>query len=243
MFLHKHYTDFPSMYKLTNKDKYYIFINKIGDIYWNYNLIIQIILPLFIGFLFIRPVVKYFEPDFYDDEWNLFKEFNIVENPIRFFKKALGGYLAGMAANRMFYNMTNYFLKTGEYIKNNNHLLQVAKTELCEDIEDYMIDNIDVTVIKVADKYPTYNDFLKERKFEKFNIITGLLQLDILCWDQAFDNFLDMFNFKYNLFLDNTYYMDKSVKRLARFKDELLEKTWQFHRIRDWIDPSINQRW
>ena len=90
------------MYKLTNKDKYYIFINKIGDIYWNYNLIIQIILPLFIGFLFIRPVVKYFEPDFYDDEWNLFKEFNIVENPIRFFKKGLGGYLAGRAAIECF---------------------------------------------------------------------------------------------------------------------------------------------
>ena len=231
------------MYKLTNKDKYYILINKIADIYWSHHLIFQFLIPLLFGFLLIRPVVKYLEPNFYDDEWNLYKQFDIIGNPISFLKKAILGFLSGYLWSKVFYNMINYFLKTNEYLQKNNHLIQVAKIELCGDVKDYMIDNIDVTVIKVADKYPIYNDFLKERKFVKVNIITDLLELDILCWEQACDNFLDMFYFKYNLFLDNTYYMDKSVRRLSRFKYELMEKTWHPHRIRNWIEPGINERW
>ena len=45
------------------------------------------------------------------------------------------------------------------------------------------------------------------------------------------------------LLLTNKYYKKKASFRMNIFKDELLEKTWQFHRIRDWIDPGINERW
>lgn len=231
------------MYKLTRKDKQFIFIKKVADFYWNNSIMIQVLLPFLFGFLLIRPFVKYLQPDFYDDEWNLYKQFNIIENPSGFLKKAILGFLSAYLWNIAFYNMINYFLKTNEYIQKNNHLIQVAKTELCGDIKDYMIDNIDVTVIKVADKYPISNDFFKERKFVKVNTITSLLELDLLSWEECCDNFLDMFYFKYNLFLDNTYYMDKSVKRLSRFKYELMEKTWHPDRIRTWIEPEINERW
>lgn len=227
------------MYKLTNKDRRYIFINKLTEIYWNYHFILQFLLPVLFGFT-LKQFTQYFMPEIYEDQWNIYKQLDFISYPTLFLKRSVVGFLSGFFWAIFYLKLMESSVEISNYLRKNIHLIEIAESEFCKDVKDYMIDNMDVAILKVAEKYKIANDFFKDSEFIQVNTINEVTDLNI---NRNNYHLLDIFYFKYNLLLTNKYYKKKALIRMNIFKDELLEKTWQFHRIRDWIEPDINHRW
>ena len=82
------------MYKLTDRDRRYILVNRLTEIYWNYHFILQFLLPSLFGFT-LKQFTQYFMPEIYEEQWNIYKQLDFISNPTLFLKRSVIGFLSG----------------------------------------------------------------------------------------------------------------------------------------------------
>jgi hypothetical protein len=102
------------------------FIKKFIDFYYN-NPRTFIWIYLFFSTIFGRTIITIIDPFFYENEWDLIKQIDFINQPKLFFKKLIVSALFSYIIYKIYIYITNYIIEMDVVIKKNR--IKIKKLE------------------------------------------------------------------------------------------------------------------